>query len=90
MNIHEAFPCLRVEGGAKAIDFYRRALRTVEQFRFTEPSGRIGHALLTLGPITLMLSAAYPNSVCARRPRARCSGRRSTCMSTTAMRSRRR
>ena len=89
MNIHEAFPCLRVEGAAKAIDFYCRALRAVEQFRLTEPSSRIGHARLTLGPITLMLSAAYPNSVCSRRPRARCSERRSTRMSTTAMRSRR-
>ena len=90
MNIHEAFPCLRVEGAAKAIDFYCRTYAAIEQFRLTERSGRIAHAQLTLGPITLMLSAAYPNSVCARRPRARCSGRRSTCMSTTAMRSRRR
>ena len=60
MTIHEAFPYLRVEGAAKAIDFYTRAFGAVEQFRLTEPSGRIGHAQLTLGPITLMLSEAYP------------------------------
>ena len=60
MKIHEAFPCLRVDGAAKAIDFYTRAFGAVEEFRLTEPSGRIGHAQLKLGPITLMLSEAYP------------------------------
>ncbi|MES3015576.1 MAG: VOC family protein [Pseudomonadota bacterium] len=60
MTIHEAFPYLRVEGAAKAIDFYTRAFGAVEKFRLSEPSGRIGHAELTLGPITLMLSEAYP------------------------------
>ncbi|HZT56053.1 MAG TPA: VOC family protein [Burkholderiaceae bacterium] len=60
MTIHEAFPYLRVEGAAKAIDFYTRAFGAVEQFRLTEPSGRVGHAQLQLGPIVLMLSEAYP------------------------------
>lgn len=62
MKIHEVFPYLRVEGAAKAINFYARAFGAVEQFRLTEPSGRIGHAQLQLGPITLMLSEAYPES----------------------------
>jgi len=60
MTIHEAFPYLRVAGAAKAIDFYTRAFGAVESFRLTEPSGRIGHAELKLGPITLMLSDEYP------------------------------
>ena len=60
MTIHEAFPYLRVAGAAKVIDFDVRAFGAVDQFRLTEPSGRIGHAQLTLGPITLMLSVAYP------------------------------
>ena len=58
--IHEAFPYLRVQGAAAAIDFYSRALGAVEKFRLTEPSGRIGHAELQLGPIVLMLSEAFP------------------------------
>jgi len=60
MAIHEAFPYLRVHGAAAAIDFYTRAFGAVEQFRLVEPSGRIGHAQLQLGPIVLMLSEAFP------------------------------
>ena len=60
MQIHEAFPYLRVIGAAKAIDFYSHAFGAVEKFRLTEPSGRIGHAELQLGPTVLMLSEAYP------------------------------
>ena len=60
MKIHEAFPYLRVVGAAQAIDFYTRAFGAVEKFRLTEPSGRIGHAELQLGPMVLMLSEEYP------------------------------
>lgn len=60
MVIHEAFPYLRVQGAADAIDFYTRAFGAVEKFRLVEPSGRIGHAELQLGPIVLMLSEAFP------------------------------
>ena len=60
MTIHEAFPYLRVEGAAKAIGFYTRAFGAVESFRLSEPSCRIGPAELKLGPITLMLSEAFP------------------------------
>ncbi len=60
MTIHEAFPYLRVTGAAAAIDFYIRAFGAVEKFRLVEPSGRIGHAELQLGPMVLMLSEAFP------------------------------
>lgn len=60
MAIHEVYCYLRVEGAATAIDFYARAFGAVERFRLTEPSGRIGHAELTLGPAVLMLSEAFP------------------------------
>lgn len=60
MEIHEVFPYLRVNGAAQAIDFYGRAFGAVEKFRLVEPSGRVGHAELQLGPIVLMLSEAYP------------------------------
>jgi len=60
MKIHEAFPYLRVAGAAKAIDFYIRAFGAVEKFRLSEPSGRVGHAELQLGPTVLMLSEEFP------------------------------
>ncbi|MFO0690917.1 MAG: VOC family protein [Myxococcota bacterium] len=60
MVIHEVFPYLRLRNAARAIDFYAAAFGTTEKFRLTEPSGRIGHAELLLGPSTLMLSDEYP------------------------------
>ena len=58
--IHEVFPYLRVSDTAAAIAFYERAFGATELFRLVEPSGRIGHAELRLGPATLMLSDAFP------------------------------
>ena len=58
--IHEVFPYLRVRGAADAIGFYRRVFGATEKFRLVEPSGRIGHCELQLGPTVLMLSEEYP------------------------------
>ena len=58
--IQEVFAYLRVSDAAAAIRFYTDAFGAVEQFRLTEPSGRIGHAEMRLGPAVLMLSDAYP------------------------------
>jgi uncharacterized glyoxalase superfamily protein PhnB len=58
--IHELFPYLHVADAAAAIDFYVRAFGVREKFRLTEPGGRIGHAELEFGPMTLMLSEEYP------------------------------
>jgi uncharacterized glyoxalase superfamily protein PhnB len=60
MAIHEVFAYLRLRDAARAIDFYAEAFGAVEKFRLTEPSGRIGHAEMTLGDTTLMLSDEYP------------------------------
>ena len=60
MSIHEVFCYLRIDGADAAIDFYKRAFGAVERFRLVEPSGRIGHAELQLGPTVLMLSEAFP------------------------------
>lgn len=60
MTIHEVFPYLRVSSTVKAIDFYAKAFGAVEQFRLTEPSGRVGHAQIQLGAMTVMLSDEYP------------------------------
>lgn len=59
-EINEVYPYLRVHSTADAIAFYARAFGAEELFRLTEPSGRIGHAEIKIGPATLMLSDEYP------------------------------
>lgn len=58
--IHELFAYLCVNDAGAAIDFYGRAFGATEKFRLTEPGGRIGHAELDFGGVTLMLSDEYP------------------------------
>lgn len=58
--IHEVYAYLRVRDTAAAIRFYAAAFGAAERFRLVEPSGRIGHAELQLGPAVLMLSDAFP------------------------------
>lgn len=58
--IHDVFAYLRVRDTAAANRFYAAAFGATERFRLVEPSGRIGHAELTLGPAVLMLSDAFP------------------------------
>ena len=60
MKIHELFAYLCVKDAARAIDFYVQAFGAREKFRLTEPSGRIGHAELGFGAVTLMLSDEFP------------------------------
>ncbi len=59
-EILEAFPYLRVRDANAAIEFYKRAFGVVEEFRLCEPSGRIGHAEMKFGSITIMISDEYP------------------------------
>jgi uncharacterized glyoxalase superfamily protein PhnB len=59
-KIHEVFPYLRVRSTDEAVRFYTRVFGAVEKFRLVEPSGRIGHCELQLGPVVLMLSDEYP------------------------------
>jgi PhnB protein len=54
-------PYLGFKDAARAIDFYARAFAAKESFRLTEPSGRIGHAELTIAGAPLMLSDEYPD-----------------------------
>ncbi|MEX3787505.1 VOC family protein [Paraburkholderia sp. BR14374] len=58
--IHEVYPYLRVRNAAQAIEFYAQAFGGIEQFRLTEPGGRIGHAEVKIGPAIVMLSDEYP------------------------------
>jgi PhnB protein len=68
-DIQEVYPYLLVHSTAEAIAFYEAAFGAQELFRLTEPSGRIGHAEIRIGPATLMLSDEYPEQG-IRGPRA--------------------
>ena len=59
-SILEVFPYLCVRGAAAAIEFYTHVFGARETFRFANESGRIGHAELALGPVTLMLADEHP------------------------------
>jgi PhnB protein len=49
------YPRLVVSDGAAAIDFYKAALGADEVARYTEPSGKIVHAELTIGQATVAI-----------------------------------
>lgn len=61
-TVKEVYPYLRIRGCDAAIAFYAKAFGAQELFRLAEPSGRIGHAELKIGPATLMLSDEYPEN----------------------------
>lgn len=58
--IHEVFPYLMVRDAQAAIAFYQQAFGATELFRLVEPSGRIGHVELQLGPVVLMVCDEFP------------------------------
>lgn len=59
--IHEVYPVLHVRGGAAAIDFYTRVFGAQELLRLAYPDGRIAHAELKLGSVTLLLADEHPD-----------------------------
>lgn len=59
-QIREVFPYLMVRDAKAAINFYQRAFGATELFRLVEPSGRIGHAEMQLGPAVLMVCYEFP------------------------------
>jgi PhnB protein len=54
-------PYIIVRNAARAIQFYVDAFGAVENYRLTEPSGKIGHADLRIGDGQLMLADEYPD-----------------------------
>lgn len=60
MKIEEVFAYLCVSDAKAAIAFYRDAFGATEKFRLTEPGGRVGHAEMAFGPMTIMLCDEYP------------------------------
>src|ERR1043166_6051694 len=53
-------PHLHIQGGAEAIEFYKKVFGATEELRLTEPGGRIGHAQLRIGDSLIMLADEYP------------------------------
>lgn len=52
---------LVVSDGNAAIDFYKQAFGAEETMRLNEPGGKVGHAELKLGSMTLSISDEYPD-----------------------------
>lgn len=59
---HSLTPYLVVDGGARALDFYKRAFGAEELFRMDAPGGRIGHAEMRLGDSIFMLADEAPET----------------------------
>ena len=53
---HTVTPYLIVNGGAAAIDFYKKAFGARELFRFPMPNGKLGHAEIKIGDSHIMLA----------------------------------
>jgi PhnB protein len=62
-------PYLVVAGAAEAIAFYAKAFAATETMRLAEPSGRIGHAEITIGNALVMIADEHPE-MGIRGPRA--------------------
>jgi PhnB protein len=57
---HSITPYLIVKGGARAIDFYKRAFGATELFRMDGPNGTVGHAEIKIGNSVVMLADEHP------------------------------
>jgi PhnB protein len=68
-RIDAFFVYLCVSDGAAAIDFYTEVFGAAETLRLQEPSGRVGHAEIRIGPATVMLCDEHPE-LGIRSPRA--------------------
>lgn len=54
-------PYLIVKDAAAALAFYARAFGATEDFRLTEPSGKVGHAEIRIAGALVMLADEYPD-----------------------------
>ncbi|HEY7615014.1 MAG TPA: VOC family protein [Gemmatimonadales bacterium] len=58
---HTVTPSLFVNGAAKAIEFYKKALGAEELMRFPGPGGAIMHAEIKIGDSVVMLADEMPD-----------------------------
>jgi PhnB protein len=59
---HSVTPYLIVKGGAKALEFYKKAFGAQELVRMPMPDGRLGHAEMKIGNSIVMLADESPES----------------------------
>lgn len=53
-------PHLVVDGGAKAIEFYKKAFGAVERFRMPSPDGRLMHAEIQIDRTVVYIADSFP------------------------------
>ena len=58
---HTVTPHLVAQDAAAALAFYVRAFGAVERYRLVEPTGKIGHAEITVGDAVVMVCDEYPD-----------------------------
>ena len=58
MTTVTAYLC--IDGASAALAYYEQAFRAKEQYRLEMPDGRLGHAEMTIGDTTIMLSDEWP------------------------------
>lgn len=54
-------PYLCCRNAARALDFYAKAFGATERLRFTDPSGKIGHAEIEIEGGAVMISDEWPD-----------------------------
>ena len=57
---HTATPYLIVNGGGRAIEFYKQAFGAAEVLRMDAPGGKVGHAEIKIGDSHIMLADEHP------------------------------
>lgn len=57
---HSVTPYLVVDGGAAAIEFYKKVFGAVERLRMEGPGGKLGHTELLIGDSVIMMADEYP------------------------------
>jgi PhnB protein len=57
---HSVTPYLVVKDGAKALEFYQKALGAKELMRMPSPDGKIAHAEIRIGNSVVMLADEFP------------------------------
>lgn len=66
---HSVTPYIVVNGGARAIEFYKQAFGATELFRMDGPDGKVNHAEIKIGDSYVMLADEHPE-IGARSPQA--------------------
>ena len=54
-------PCLVVQGGAKALEFYAQVFGATERMRFPGPGGTVAHAEIQIGDSVVIIEDEVPD-----------------------------